>query len=221
MMERTRVWPLALIALPASVAIWAGWVSLGEMCGFGIVTPLPGIWSGLHLNTAITLPVGVEAYAAFALGAALSHGTPETARRFAWWSAGAALVLGMAGQVSYHLLAASGVTRAPWPVIVAVSCMPVITLGCAAMLAHLLCQPVPAARQPVPAAPPDAPPDPPAGPDPVPAGPDPVPVLAQLAQLEQLPSQRSLAAEYFGGNRREAERVLKLARASRNGHGGS
>lgn len=220
MMERTRVWPLALIALPASVAIWAGWVSLGEMCGFGIVTPLPGIWSGLHLNTAITLPVGVEAYAAFALGAALSHGTPETARRFAWWSAGAALALGMAGQVSYHLLAASGVTRAPWPVIVAVSCMPVITLGCAAMLAHLLCQPVPVAPGPVPAAPgpvPAAPPEP----EPAPPEPEPVPLLARLAQLEQLPSQRSLAAEHFAGNRREAARVLELARASRNGHGGS
>jgi hypothetical protein len=34
---------------------------------FGLVSPLPGIWPSLHLDTTITLPVGVEAYAAYAL----------------------------------------------------------------------------------------------------------------------------------------------------------
>ncbi len=33
------------------------------MTGSGLVSPLPGIWPSLHLDTAITLPVGVEAYA--------------------------------------------------------------------------------------------------------------------------------------------------------------
>jgi hypothetical protein len=59
-----RRWPLFLIAAPAAVAIWSGWVGLGELCGFGVIHPLPGIVPGLQLNTAITLPVGVEAYAA-------------------------------------------------------------------------------------------------------------------------------------------------------------
>jgi hypothetical protein len=130
-------WPLFLIALPAAVAVWSGWVGLGQLSGFGLVEPLPGIvpW---HLDTAITLPVGVEAYASFALGAWLRAGTPETARKFAKRSAIGALGLGMTGQVAYHLLAAAHAHRAPWPVVVMVACMPVVTLGFGVALAHLL-----------------------------------------------------------------------------------
>jgi len=131
-------WPLFLIAAPAAVAVWSGWVGLGELCGFGPVNLLPGIGGGFHLNTAITLPVGVEAYGAYALGAWLTPGVPGRARTFARRSAVGALALGMAGQVIYHLLAAAGATRAPWPVVVLVSCMPVVTLGFGAALTHLL-----------------------------------------------------------------------------------
>ena len=131
-------WPLFLIAAPAAVAVWSGWVGLGGMCGFGVIGPLPGIWDGLRLDTAITLPVGVEAYGAYALGAWLTPGTPERARAFARRSAIGALALGMLGQVVYHLLAAAGAARAPWPVVVLVSCIPVITLGFGAALTHLL-----------------------------------------------------------------------------------
>src|SRR5215472_4162627 len=94
----SRRW-LVLLALPAAVAIWSGWVKLGGMCGFGIVQPFPGIlpW---HLNTAITLPVGVEAYGAFALGVWIRPGAiPQRARTFAMRSAIGALALGMAGQI--------------------------------------------------------------------------------------------------------------------------
>jgi hypothetical protein len=69
-----RSWPLLVLALPAAVAVWSGWVGIGQMTGFGVVRPLPGIWGSLHLNTAVTLPVGVEAYAAYALRAWLSTG---------------------------------------------------------------------------------------------------------------------------------------------------
>jgi DNA-binding transcriptional ArsR family regulator len=120
------------------VAVWSGWVGLGTLCGFGIVHPLPGIAPGFELNTAITLPVGVEAYGAYALGAWLTPGTPDAARRFAARSAAGSLALGMLGQVAYHLLAAWHATRAPWPVVVLVACLPVITLGAAAALTHLL-----------------------------------------------------------------------------------
>ena len=133
-----RRWPLFLIASPAAVAVWSGWVGLGGLCGFGVIHPLPGIWDGLQLNTAITLPVGVEAYGAYALGAWLTPGTPERARTFARRSAFGALGLGMLGQVVYHLLAGAGAARAPWPVVVLVSCIPVITLGFGAALTHLL-----------------------------------------------------------------------------------
>ena len=76
-----RRWPLVLIAAPAAVAVWSGWVGLGTLCGFGIVHPLPGIAPGFELNTAITLPVGVEAYGAYALGAWLTPGAGTAARR--------------------------------------------------------------------------------------------------------------------------------------------
>ena len=131
-------WPLVLIALPAAVAVWSGWVGLGTLCGFGIVHPLPGIASGFTINTAITLPVGVEAYGAYALGAWLTPDTPDTARRFARRSALGALALGMAGQVIYHLLNAAHATAAPWPVVMLVSCLPVLTLGFGGALTHLL-----------------------------------------------------------------------------------
>jgi hypothetical protein len=138
-MSPVRRWPLILIAAPAAVAVWSGWVGLGGLCGFGMIHPLPGIMGGLRLDTAITLPVGVEAYGAYALGAWLAPGgVPHAARVFARRSAVAALALGMLGQVIYHLLAAAQAARAPWPVVVLVSCVPVVTLGFGAALTHLL-----------------------------------------------------------------------------------
>ena len=59
-----RSWPLLVLAAPAAVAVWSGWVGIGRMTGFGLVHPLPGIWDSLHIDTAVTLPIGVEAYAA-------------------------------------------------------------------------------------------------------------------------------------------------------------
>src|ERR1039457_6072149 len=37
-----RSWPLLILALPAAVAVWSGWVGIGQMTGFGQVPPLPG-----------------------------------------------------------------------------------------------------------------------------------------------------------------------------------
>jgi hypothetical protein len=135
-----RSWPLLVLAAPAAVAVWSGWVGIGRMTGFGQVHPLPGIWDSLRIDTAVTLPVGVEAYAAYALRAwlARSRQVSRRTRRFAGWSAAASLLLGMAGQVAYHLLAQAGATRAPWGITTAVSCLPVLVLGMGAALAHLL-----------------------------------------------------------------------------------
>jgi hypothetical protein len=133
-----RSWPVWLLALPAFVAIWSGWVGLGELTGFGVVHPLPGIWDSVRLNTAITLPIGVETYAAYALAVWLTGSAPAAARRFARWSAIGSLVFGAAGQVAYHLLSAAGVTRAPWQITTAVACLPVAVLGMGAALAHLI-----------------------------------------------------------------------------------
>lgn len=138
--QRVGTWPLLVLALPAAVAVWSGWVGIGQMTGFGQVHPLPGIWDSLHLDTAVTLPVGVEAYAAYALRAWLSASTTVSARtrRFARWSAIGSLLLGMAGQIAYHLLAQARAAHAPWGITTAVSCLPVLVLGMGAALAHLL-----------------------------------------------------------------------------------
>jgi hypothetical protein len=136
--RRPVAWPVLLLALPAFVAIWSGWVSLGELSGFGIVHPLPGIADNLTINTAITLPIGVETYAAYALWVWLSGRAPLVARKFARASAIGSLVFGAAGQVAYHLMAAAGMTVAPWQITAAVACLPVAVLGMGAALAHLL-----------------------------------------------------------------------------------
>jgi hypothetical protein len=134
-----RRWPLWLLGAPAVVAIWSGWVGLGQMAGFGVVHPLPGIADGFELNTAITLPVGVEAYSAYALGAWLSPARLHAgARTFAKRSALASLGLGLIGQVLYHLLTSWGYQRAPVGVVVFVACLPVLVLGAGATLHHLL-----------------------------------------------------------------------------------
>ncbi|NES28941.1 ABC transporter permease [Micromonospora terminaliae] len=136
--RRAVAWPVILLALPAFVAIWSGWVGLGGLTGFGVVHPLPGIADGVSLNTAITLPIGVETYGAYALYVWLSGRVPNRARTFAKWSAIASLAVGALGQVAYHLLVAAGVTSAPWWITTLVSCLPVAVLGMGAALAHLV-----------------------------------------------------------------------------------
>lgn len=134
-----RSWPLWVIALGAFVSIWGGWVGLGEMTGFGPVRLLPGIADNFVINSAITLPLGVEAYAAYAMRVWLSGALVTSgARAFAKWSAIGSLVLGALGQVAYHLMKADGMTTAPWWITTFVSVLLVVVLGCAAALTHLL-----------------------------------------------------------------------------------
>ena len=138
--KTVRSWPLLVLTAPAAAEVWSGWVGIAQKTGFGLVSPLPGIWPSLHLDTSITLPVGVEAYAAYALRAWLSgeHAISGRTRRFAKWSAICSFALGMAGQVAYHLLAQAGAARAPWPVTTIVSCLPVLVLAMGTALAHML-----------------------------------------------------------------------------------
>jgi hypothetical protein len=135
-----RSWPLLVLAVPAAAEVWSGWVGIAQKTGFGLVSPLPGIWPSLHLDTTITLPVGVEAYAAYALRAWLAREPWISARtrQFARGSAICSFALGMAGQVAYHLLAQAGAAQAPWPVTTIVSCLPVLVLAMGTALAHML-----------------------------------------------------------------------------------
>lgn len=141
-MSRTRnaltTLALTAIAAPAAVSVWAGWVGLGALSGFGRVNLLPGIGDGLVVDTSITLPIGVEAYAAMAMGVWLGRMGDSRAQGFARASALAALALGAFGQIAYHLLVAMGADHAPLPVVVGVACMPVAVLGSAGALLHML-----------------------------------------------------------------------------------
>jgi hypothetical protein len=135
-----RSWPLLVLAVPAAAEVWSGWVGIAQKTGFGMVPLLPGIWPSLHLDTAVTLPVGVECYAAYALRAWLSTGQPisDRTRRFAKRSAICSFALGMAGQVAFHLMNQDHTTRAPWTITTLVSCLPVLVLGMGTALAHML-----------------------------------------------------------------------------------
>lgn len=129
-------WPVIPLAGAAFVAIWGGWVDLGRMAGFGPVNLLPGIMD-VTVDLAITLPLGMEVYAAYAMGAWLtSKPITESARGFAKWSAIASLVVGAVGQVAYHLMVALGIEQAPWQIVAVVACIPVAVLGMASNLAH-------------------------------------------------------------------------------------
>ena len=138
--KTVRAWPLLVLAVPAAAEVWSGWVGIAQKTGFGVVPLLPGIWPSLHVDTAVTLPVGVECYAAYALRAWLASGraVSDRTRRFARWSAICSFALGMAGQVAFHLMDQDHVTRAPWGVTILVSCLPVLVLGMGTILAHML-----------------------------------------------------------------------------------
>jgi hypothetical protein len=95
---------------------------LATCAGSGSCIRCPASSRVFRLDTAITLPVGVEAYAAYALGAWLApvSSISARARTFARRSAIGSLCLGMLGQAIFHLLSAEHARRAPWPVVLLV-----------------------------------------------------------------------------------------------------
>ncbi|SDD58986.1 hypothetical protein [Actinokineospora iranica] len=134
-----RPWPLLLIGLGAAVAVWSGWVGLGELTGFGVVRLLPGLWDQLQINTAVVLSLSVEAYGGYALRCWLgSIGLSARTRKFARRSAITSLVVGAGAQIAYHLLIAANIHTAPWPVTVLVASVPVLVLGLASALAWMV-----------------------------------------------------------------------------------
>ncbi|WAL67228.1 hypothetical protein ORV05_05415 [Amycolatopsis cynarae] len=137
--RQPRPWPLLIIGLAAAVAVWSGWVGLGRLCGFGMITPLPGIVDKFQLNTSIVLPLSVEAYGAYALRCWLGSATlsPRTVR-FAKISSVSSLAIGAGAQVAYHLMAAANMAAAPWQITMLVACVPVAVLGLASALAKLV-----------------------------------------------------------------------------------
>ncbi|MFF0149127.1 hypothetical protein ATK36_4604 [Amycolatopsis sulphurea] len=134
-----RPWPLIFIGLAAAVAIWGGWVRLGELTGFGPINLLPGVGGGFTVNTAVVLPLSVEFYSAYALRVLLaSDRLSERTRRFARRSFLASLVVGGGAQIASHIMVAARVPDAPWPVTTVVACVPLLVIGLATGLATLV-----------------------------------------------------------------------------------
>jgi hypothetical protein len=137
--RRPPSWPLVIIGLAAAISVWSGWVGLGQLAGFGLMQPLPGVWDDLRINSAVVLPISVEAYAAYALRCWLTtQPITHRARTFARRSTITSLVIGAAAQIAFHLMAAAGLDHAPWPVTVGVATIPVLVLGLATALASLI-----------------------------------------------------------------------------------
>jgi hypothetical protein len=113
-----------------------------------MVPLMPGIRPSLHLDTAVTLPVGVECYAAYALRAwlAADHAISGRTRRFARRPAVFSFTLGMAGQVAFHPMDQDQITTAPWAITTLVSCLPVLVLGMGTAVAHMLREDTAAAK---------------------------------------------------------------------------
>ena len=107
--------------IAAAVASWSALYGLALRCG----------WS--HL-TAPLFPLTVDAYAVAALRVWLGRSTRSGAARLrARRSAVLAIVASMAGNAALHA-AAAGVYEITWPVVVAVSAIPPVTLG---LVSHL------------------------------------------------------------------------------------
>jgi hypothetical protein len=137
--QRAHVWPLLVIGLGAAVAVWSGWVGLGALTGFGEVQLLPGLLPAVRINTAVVLPLSVEAYGAYALHVWLNSATlAARTRNYAAVSSIASLAIGVAAQAVYHLMSAAHVTTAPPAVTVLVASVPVVVLGLATALARLV-----------------------------------------------------------------------------------
>lgn len=135
---KVRTWPLMVIGASAMVAVWSGWIELGHLTGFGVVRPLPGIWDDFEVNTVITLPLGLEVYGAYAMQLWVSGRLRGFAKSFAAFTSVVALLLATSGQAGVHIMHAWNWTAAPWWVTAIVSALPVVTLGLATTLAHLV-----------------------------------------------------------------------------------
>jgi hypothetical protein len=133
-----RSWPLLVLAAPAAAEVWSGWVGIAQKTGFGLVSPLPGIWPSLYLDTYHPARRGGGVCRVRAARLAERRAAGQRPDPPVCQVVRDLLALGMAGQVAYHLLAQAGAARAPWPVTTIVSCLPVLVLAMGTTLAHML-----------------------------------------------------------------------------------
>jgi hypothetical protein len=115
----TGIW---IVGLAAAFMSWDGWFSLARMCGWPW-------WLAAFLPFAVDVYVVVSARVWLRM-----PWVSRDTRRFAACSAWCAIVVSIAANSAYHLMASKGWRLAPWPVVVAVSGLAPLML---ALVAHL------------------------------------------------------------------------------------
>lgn len=130
-LTRQRDWWVSLgmsvSAVSAAVSSFSGLRSLAEMAGWA--APMASL-----------LPLTVDAYAMTATRVWLSGSTASVrARRFAKWNAIGAILLSLAGNAAYHLIAAH-LLAVSWMIVLAVGAVPPVVLGLVSHLAVLRTQ---------------------------------------------------------------------------------
>src|ERR1700733_10340409 len=122
------LWVLYLIGALCLLEVCPAWTGIGAIAGYPHIKEMPTDW---------VLPVIIEAYWGLAAYAWLHDSAGDKSRRFAFASAAAVFVMSVAGQVSAHLLFASHRAVSPPALTGFAAALPVLILGCAAILIHL------------------------------------------------------------------------------------
>lgn len=122
------LWVLYLIGACCLLEVSPAWARIAADCAFLPAGPVPTDW---------TLPVIIEAYWGAALYGWLHDPAGQRSRRFAAGSAVVVFALSLSGQVAVHLYLAAHGTIPPPALTAFAASLPVLVLGCGAMLVHM------------------------------------------------------------------------------------
>jgi hypothetical protein len=122
------LWILYLIGGCCLLEVSPAWARIAAACAFLPAGPVPTEW---------TLPVVIEAYWGAALYGWLQDPAGRRSRRFAASTAVIVFLLSLSGQVAVHLFLAAHAVTPPPALTGFAAALPVLVLGCGAILVHL------------------------------------------------------------------------------------
>lgn len=119
------------VGLGAAILSWAAWTGLAQRCGWTETLHLGDKDSGLTLRLAWITAIIVDVYAmrAFKVWQRSAPWVSESTRFYAQISTFAAIAVGIAGNVAYHVMVLENVSKAPIWVVIPVSALPPLALG--------------------------------------------------------------------------------------------
>lgn len=127
--DRDRVASLMTwtVGLGAAILSWAAWTGLAQKCGWtesldlGFVT--------LRISWLAAIIVDVYALRAFRVWQRAAPWVSDSSREYAKWSTYISVLIGILGNVAYHVIVSEGIKTAPMWVVIPVSSLPPIMLG--------------------------------------------------------------------------------------------